>query len=65
LLEKAGIRKKQVRNERGARNEEMLKNILKKFEREKKRRNTSENKFKYNINYKIIIKEKFSKYLKG
>jgi len=44
----------------------MLKNILKTLEREKKlEMHPKINQLKHNINYKIIIKKKFPKYLEG
>jgi len=44
----------------------MLKNILERLEREKREeRHQKINGFKYNINYKMIITAKLSKYLEG
>jgi len=59
---RVGIRKEQVEREAG--NQEMLKIILKRLEREKKEEiHQKINGSKYNINYKMIIKEKFPNYL--
>jgi len=59
LLERAGMRKEQVRNERWVGNQEMLKNILNRIKREKKEElHQKINGSKY-INYKMIIKKNF------
>jgi len=65
-LERAGISKEQIRNERVAGNQEMLETILESIERrEKKERRQKVNESRYNSYYKMITTEKILKYLEG
>jgi len=65
-LERAGISKEQIRNERVTGNQEMLETILESIERrEKEERRQKVNESRYNSYYKMIITEKIPKYLEG
>jgi len=66
VLDRAGISKEQIRNERVAGNQEMLETILESIKRkEKEERRQKVNESKYNSYYKMIITEKSLKYLEG
>jgi len=64
--ERARMRKEQIKNEKEAGNQKILKNILERLEKERKeKKHQKVNGSRYNNNYKTIITEKFPKYLVG